>query len=66
MDNDTLSVTVGTSGAVRKAVKVINPDVLGRTFHYLLDEENMITGGATNNGAVLVQWFAEKFLRAEE
>ena len=63
MDGDTLSVTVGTSGAVRKAVKKIMPDAEGRTFHYLLDEENIITGGATNNGAVLVQWFAESILK---
>lgn len=63
MDGETLSVTVGTSGAVRKAVKKINPDKEGRTFHYLLDEENIITGGATNNGAVLVQWFAESILK---
>ena len=62
MDDETLSVTVGTSGAVRKAVKEINPDVQGRTFHYLLDEKTIITGGASNNGAVLVQWYAEKFL----
>src|SRR6185295_13469041 len=63
MDGETLSITIGTSGAVRKAVKKIIPDAGGRTFHYVLDEENIITGGATNNGAVLVQWFAESILK---
>jgi gluconokinase len=63
MEEDTLSLTVGTSGAVRKRTAKIIPDAQGRTFHYLLDEKNIITGGATNNGAVVVQWFSEKFLR---
>lgn len=62
MDSDTLSVTVGTSGAVRKAVKGYKPDEKGRTFHYSFEGEEVITGGATNNGAVLVQWYSEKFL----
>ena len=63
MDDKTLSLTIGTSGAVRKVVKKNYPDAHGRTFHYLLDEETLITGGATNNGAILVQWFSEKFLK---
>ena len=63
MDDDTLSLTIGTSGAVRKVVKKISPDVQGRTFHYLFDEEILITGGATNNGAILAQWFSENILK---
>ncbi len=63
MDERTLSLTIGTSGAVRKTVKKNSPDSLGRTFHYHLDDETLVTGGATNNGAVLVQWFAEKILK---
>ncbi|MEJ0056663.1 MAG: gluconokinase [Bacteroidota bacterium] len=63
MDAKTLSLTIGTSGAVRKAVKFNNPDPKGRTFNYLLDDDTLITGGATNNGAILVQWFAEKMLK---
>ena len=63
MDEKTLSLTIGTSGAVRKIVKKNSPDALGRTFHYYLDDEILVTGGATNNGAVLVQWFAENMLK---
>jgi len=63
MDEKTLSLTIGTSGAVRKSVKKDSPDLKGRIFHYLLDDNTLITGGATNNGAILVQWFAEKFLK---
>ena len=33
MDEKTLSLTIGTSGAVRKIVKKNSPDALGRTFH---------------------------------
>ncbi len=63
MDEQTLSLTVGTSGAVRKAVKANRPDRQGRTFNYLLNDDTFISGGATNNGAILVQWYAEKILR---
>jgi gluconokinase len=63
MDDRTLSLTIGTSGAVRKSVVKHFPDKEGRTFHYLLDEKTFITGGATNNGAILVQWFSENFLK---
>ena len=63
MDEGTLSLTIGTSGAVRKTVKKNSPDTLGRTFHYHLDDETLVTGGATNNGAILVQWFAENILK---
>jgi gluconokinase len=63
MDEDELSLTIGTSGAVRKVVKKAHLDPWGRTFHYLLDEQILITGGATNNGAILVQWFSENFLK---
>ncbi|CAN5386265.1 gluconokinase [soil metagenome] len=63
MDEKTLSLTIGTSGAVRKAARINSPDSKGRTFHYLLDDDTLITGGATNNGAILVQWFAEKMLK---
>ncbi|NOT77269.1 MAG: gluconokinase [Cyclobacteriaceae bacterium] len=63
MDEKTLSLTIGTSGAVRKAVTKNTPDAQGRSFNYLLNDKTIITGGATNNGAILVQWFAEKFLK---
>ncbi|CAN5222008.1 gluconokinase [soil metagenome] len=63
MDEKTLSLTIGTSGAVRKSVKKVTPDSKGRTFHYLLNDDTLITGGATNNGAILVQWYAEQFLK---
>jgi gluconokinase len=65
MNEKSLSLTIGTSGAVRKVTPRFTPDPKGRTFHYLLDEQKFITGGATNNGAVIVQWYSEKILKQQ-
>jgi gluconokinase len=65
MDHNTLSLTIGTSGAVRRVVRNTSPDPLGRTFRYHLDEHTIIEGGATNNGAVLLNWYAKNFLNDE-
>jgi gluconokinase len=54
-----MSVTIGTSAAVRMASASHQYDPKGRIFNYRLDEENYVAGGATNNGAVLLSWFAE-------
>jgi len=54
-----LSVTIGTSGAVRMASSSYYPDKKSRIFNYRLDEHTFIAGGATNNGAVLLSWFEE-------
>ena len=56
-----LSLTIGTSGAVRMASKTYSPDPQQRTFNYRLDEETFISGGATNNGTVLLNWFCKNF-----
>lgn len=56
-----LSLTIGTSGAVRIASKTYSPDPRQRIFNYRLDEEMFISGGATNNGTVLLNWFCKNF-----
>lgn len=56
-----LSLTIGTSGAVRMASKSYLPDARQRTFNYRLDEHTFISGGATNNGTVLLNWFCKNF-----
>jgi gluconokinase len=65
MDADTLSLTLGTSGAVRRVVRENFKSGGGKVFHYHLDERTLIEGGATNNGAALIDWFSKKFLKAE-
>lgn len=53
-----LSLTIGTSGAVRRATTQRKPDPLGRVFNYILGDR-FICGGATNNGTALLQWYSE-------
>lgn len=62
MDSNALSLTIGTSGAVRRVVREKNDTYNPLVFRYLLDEDTVIEGGATNNGAVLIDWFQKSFL----
>lgn len=62
-NTNALSVTVGTSGAVRKMNTQAGIDPAGKTFCYCLDKARWVHGGATNNGAVLIDWYTQKFLR---
>jgi gluconokinase len=57
-----MSVTIGTSGAVRMATAHPQHDAKGRIFNYILTEQWYISGGPINNGAVLLNWYAEHFL----
>lgn len=58
--DDELSLTIGTSGAVRKVIS--DPSLQGEgTFCYILDEQRYVTGGPINNGGILLKWFGGKF-----
>ncbi len=61
-----MSITIGTSGAVRMAVNQFKMDALQRTFCYFLAEDTFIIGGASNNGAFLLNWFSENLLQSSE
>ncbi len=56
-----LSLTIGTSGAVRRIVNDPKSDPSQRIFNYVLTKNRVVIGGATNNGAVLLQWFERVF-----
>ncbi|MBK5279676.1 MAG: gluconokinase [Bacteroidia bacterium] len=56
-----LSVTIGTSGAVRMIVESPKADAEQRIFNYILSKDRVVVGGATNNGAILLQWFEKTF-----
>ena len=60
---DELSLTIGTSGAVRRIVNEPKRDLQQRIFNYVLTHNRMVIGGATNNGAILLQWFERIFGR---
>ncbi|MEQ1587847.1 MAG: gluconokinase [Cyclobacteriaceae bacterium] len=61
MDQGALTITVGTSGAVRRVGSKETKDPERKLFRYLLDEDTLIIGGATNNGTVILDWFAREF-----
>jgi gluconokinase len=57
------ALTIGTSGAVRVASKTPVYNFEAMTFNYRLDAQTYICGGPTNNGGVVLKWFAEEFLQ---
>jgi gluconokinase len=60
-----VSLTIGTSGAVRMMIEKPAFDPKQRIFNYVLKEDVYISGGALNNGGNVMQWFAKHFLKKE-
>ncbi|OQP63200.1 hypothetical protein A3860_25255 [Niastella vici] len=60
-----LSVTIGTSGAVRMMATQPAWDKQERLFNYILTDELYVSGGAINNGVVLLKWYTEHFLQKQ-
>jgi gluconokinase len=58
-DHSSLAVTIGTSGAVRLMYHHPVTDPQMRTFCYHAGNDRYIVGGASNNGAVVMQWLKE-------
>src|SRR5258708_40131508 len=56
------TLTIGTSGGVRMTAAAPEFDPRERIFNYILTEKLYISGGATNNGGGVVQWYFEQFL----
>ena len=61
-----LSVTIGTSSAARVVTQQPITDAMMRTFCYHLSGNQYIMGGASNNGAVVLQWIKENILQNKE
>lgn len=59
---DEAALTIGTSGAVRKISEKPLTDPKGRLFNYVIHDKMFTTGGATNNGGIVLKWFAENML----
>ena len=64
--SNAMAVTVGTSGAARMVMTEPKTDSQMRTFCYHLKDNLYITGGATNNGAIVLQWLKESLLQTNE
>jgi gluconokinase len=50
-------ITLGTSAALRRSEPRPLDDGFGRIFNYILHRDSYISGGASNNGGNLTQWF---------
>lgn len=57
------ALTIGTSGAVRVASPKPVYNFSAMTFNYRLDANTYICGGPTNNGGVVLKWYAQNFLK---
>jgi gluconokinase len=55
------TITIEDSGAVRIVGKKVLQDEKQRFFNYLLAENCYVSGGPTNNGGVIFEWFAKQF-----
>jgi gluconokinase len=64
LDKGHATLTIGTSGAVRMAIDQPVTDPQGRLFTYVLTPDHFVTGGAINNGGVVLQWYLESFLQS--
>lgn len=54
-------ITIEDSGAVRTVGKKVLQDTKQRFFNYLLADQYYVSGGPTNNGGVIFEWFAKHF-----
>jgi gluconokinase len=66
MKKGKMSLTIGTSGAVRLPIDKPFIDDKMRTQCYHLIDNQYLTLGAVNNGAIILQWLKESFLKTNE
>ncbi|GAB3251610.1 gluconokinase [Larkinella harenae] len=65
------TITIGTSGAIRRTIQHPLRDDRGRLFSYILnvddatDKNYYVVGGPTNNGANVLQWVSEKLIQSD-
>jgi gluconokinase len=55
------NITIEDSGAVRVMGNKVLQDEKGRFFNYLITEDCYVSGGPTNNGGNIFEWFARQF-----
>ncbi|MBE7172549.1 MAG: gluconokinase [Williamsia sp.] len=55
------TITIEDSGAVRVMGKKVLKDDKQRFFNYLLTEDSYVSGGPTNNGGAVFEWYAKQF-----
>ena len=55
------TITIEDSGAVRVMGEKVLQDEKQRFFNYLLTENCYVSGGPTNNGGIIFEWFTRQF-----
>jgi len=60
-DGRKATITIEDSGAVRVVGEKVLQDKQQRFFNYLLTEKYYVSGGPTNSGGVIFEWFAKHF-----
>jgi gluconokinase len=60
-----VAITVGTSGAVRITSNKYLIDKKQRLFCYYISDGFYITGGAVNNGGIVLQWLVENIFKED-
>ncbi len=55
------TITIEDSGAMRVVGKSVIQDDKQRFFNYILAEDYYVSGGPTNNGGIIFEWFAKQF-----
>lgn len=66
MEKNRIALSIGTSGAVRIPVEEPYIDSEMRTQCYHLIDNQYLKLGAVNNGAIILQWLKESFLKTNE
>jgi gluconokinase len=60
-NDEKANITIEDSGAVRVVGKEALKDSKQRLFNYRLTDKYFVSGGPTNNGGVIFEWFAKQF-----
>jgi gluconokinase len=60
-NKDKATITIEDSGAMRIAGKQILQDKKQGFFNYILADNYYVSGGPTNNGGLVFEWFAKQF-----
>src|SRR5215203_3181395 len=66
VDQNSMAVSIGTSGAARIVIDKVETDIKMRTFCYHIKDNLYIVGGPSNNGAVVFEWLKDKLLETQE
>lgn len=64
IDDRNIAVTIGTSAAARRTIQSPQLDDGMQTFCYHLQHTTYVMGGASNNGASVLQWLKEAILQS--